>query len=71
MLGAELATANNVKSMADDCVAMWESSPSQDKLPILTATTEEFIGYFSTINLVCVATETRQMTSQLGTVAIR
>jgi hypothetical protein len=43
--------------MADNCVAMWESSPSQDKLPILTATTEKFIGFLSTINI-CVITET-------------
>jgi hypothetical protein len=58
MLGAELGTANNVQSMVDGCVTTWESSLSQDELSILTITTEKSIGYFSTINLVCVATET-------------
>jgi hypothetical protein len=30
MPGAELESANNVQSMADECVAMWESSLSLD-----------------------------------------
>ncbi|KAF2132502.1 hypothetical protein P153DRAFT_382125 [Dothidotthia symphoricarpi CBS 119687] len=49
---------NSVELMTDGCIALWDSSEASNEPAVLTATAEQFIRYFSTINLASVATET-------------
>jgi hypothetical protein len=43
--------------MVDGYLSVWESSQKQNDVKVLNATTEEFIMFFSKINLVCVSSE--------------
>jgi hypothetical protein len=47
----------NFEFMADGYLSVWESTQIQKDIEVLNATTEEFITFFSKINLVCVSSE--------------